>query len=385
VNFPGLQGNNITLANAFIITNSTSAFSQRAASGFSLPTTGGLSLPGVYSLHCLSANGVGIISPTYGDAYDIAGRWPVVYYPINYAYEDPRLFNFDGQTQDTNGNAWLLLPDGVTNLYIRPSAPSVVFCSNNLTDNGKYPPAHITNQCVFASPAPRTRTNIGVGEQVNLGLAGAPPGNLTWSTSAGTLETNGANIILTAPDTSNMVIVTVTYSGGSCSTAFLVIQPSGYLLENSNVTSAYCPPTNSNIYLEYSANVYVQPDTVNFGNISNYESGAIPITQGYYTNYSNRNHSANGPNGVTSNVVAGKGTLTIGDIIGGGGVPPYSNGQFTWPIQWSYSVGAGSTNVVQTINEIFTLAVTNGQTNITVQKGNSGYHLSSSNSIPAPN
>jgi hypothetical protein len=141
VNYPGLQGNNITLGSAPLTSNSTVVFSQRAASAFWLPTAGGLALPRAYSIHSLSANAIGIVSPTYGNAYVIDGRWPVypTLYTINYAYVDPGLVNFGGQTEDTNGIAWLLLPDGVTTL-LSPRAPSLVFCSTASTDNGKYTP-----------------------------------------------------------------------------------------------------------------------------------------------------------------------------------------------------------------------------------------------------
>src|SRR5215831_6897194 len=64
---------------------------------------------------------------------------------------------------------------------------------------GPTPPAPvetITSQTVATTPGARTRTRIGVGENVNLTHA---PGSAAWTTTAGTLSaTNGATVILTA-------------------------------------------------------------------------------------------------------------------------------------------------------------------------------------------
>jgi hypothetical protein len=246
----------------------------------------------------------------------------------------------------------------------------------------------ITNQCVATSPTNQARTTIGVGEQVNLWLLDSPNGTFPWSTSAGSLSsTNGTSTTLTAPGTAQSVTVTVECSCRSTSLTFAVISPSGFLFTNGYAYGGASPPAQNWIGFDYHANVYVQPDSVNFGNISFYESGAVPITTGYYSSppYPSQNHPPNGPHSVTSTVVPGLGTDNgIGDEIGGSATVPFSNGQFTWPIVWSHSVGNTSQVSVETINEMFTLTGSASTGTLQIQKGASGYTLSSPNSTPQP-
>jgi hypothetical protein len=58
-------------------------------------------------------------------------------------------------------------------------------------------PETITSETVVTDPAPRTRTTVGVGEEVDMTHA---PGTATWAMTAGTLSaTTGVTVRLTAP------------------------------------------------------------------------------------------------------------------------------------------------------------------------------------------
>src|SRR5262249_49282106 len=81
------------------------------------------------------------------------------------------------------------------------------------------PPEKITSLTIFEQPGARTRTTIGVGEQVFLTHS---PGGATWTTTAGTVSPGtGTIVIFTAPDTAQ----TVTVTGGAATIAFTVISP----------------------------------------------------------------------------------------------------------------------------------------------------------------
>jgi hypothetical protein len=247
---------------------------------------------------------------------------------------------------------------------------------------------YITNQCIATTPANQARTTIGVGEEVNLWLVNPPCCDCTWSTSAGTLSvTNGTSTTFTAPDTNTAAIITVYYNGDSCSKPFDVIQPIGLLYENDTTNSPYmnnCPtPTTTHIVLGYYAFVYAQPDTVNFGKISLFESKACATTNGFFVAHPPKPfcHPPNGPNAITSVVIPGKGTFSgWHDMISGGAtgfdsLSSYSNGSFTWPIVSSYAIGSGSQHSIQTVNQTSTLVVGGTSATLEVQKGNSGYKL----------
>ena len=86
----------------------------------------------------------------------------------------------------------------------------------------------LISQCVATTPSNRARTNIGVGEQVNLYFNPAlPTTNITWSATAGSLSVtnNSSTNLFTAPDNATNVTVTATIGSMPVNFYFKVFEP----------------------------------------------------------------------------------------------------------------------------------------------------------------
>jgi hypothetical protein len=143
----------------------------------------------------------------------------------------------------------------------------------------------IDSYCVAATPSDKYRTTIGVGEEVILTVSGNPPGEVTWSTSAGTLlYTNATATKLTAPERqTNPVTVTMQHSGGAiCEKKFDVIEPTSEIAYISSTD--YYPPGVQGVGMQLV--VTVQPTTVSFYRVDGLEF-PCPATSiwGYFTNF----------------------------------------------------------------------------------------------------
>jgi hypothetical protein len=145
----------------------------------------------------------------------------------------------------------------------------------------------ITNQCVATTPTNRARTIVGVGEEVVLGLAGAPPGICAWSASAGSLSNaTGTRTLFTAPSNAMMATVTVTLPGGqSLRRDFTVLEPGG--VDHSDLLEVYDfdeGESGAGMYCR----VYLGPTNVSFYRVQLMEvaTNAASIT-GYYADSRN--------------------------------------------------------------------------------------------------
>jgi hypothetical protein len=207
----------------------------------------------------------------------------------------------------------------------------------------------ITNQCVATTPANQSRTTIGVGEDVNLWLVGSPSGTFTWSTSAGSVSpTSGTSTTLTAPGNAATATVTVSYTGGSCSQSFNVIEPANVYYLKQDLYHTY-----DKADIGFKALVYLQPDSVNFGAVLAQEEQAYCTATGVYSAYNGLGHQPYIPVVFGNTVVSGRGT---GDAVGNGlpndtcysGITditllmPYTNGTEKIVIPWDFKVGNGS-------------------------------------------
>ncbi len=93
------------------------------------------------------------------------------------------------------------------------------------------PPETITSQTVALTPGARTRTTIGVGEEVKLTHA---PGSAGWTTSVGPTPlsaTNGDRVIFTAPDTAPATTQRITVTAGAATISFDVLAPTSVAQE----------------------------------------------------------------------------------------------------------------------------------------------------------
>jgi len=161
-----------------------------------------------------------------------------------------------------------------------PAAPAGTLTATNFSSGS--PVIQITNQCVATTPANRARTILGVGEEVRLGLAGAPSGAYAWSASAGSVsDASGAATTFTAPSNAMTATLTLTLPGGqSLNRAFTVVEPSG--VDHADLLSVYDFDTNESGAGMY-CRVYVGPTNVSFYRVQLMEvaTNAADIT-GYY-------------------------------------------------------------------------------------------------------
>ena len=230
----------------------------------------------------------------------------------------------------------------------------------------------ITNLAVSAIPTNRTRLTVGVGERVNLNLAGNPAGNYTWSTSAGGVQpTNGTATTFTAPSNAANATVRVNYDGGSCTMQFTAIEPSGILGTNARAQTGY---TTNRAGAGMIIDNYLLPLTVSFYRVQAQE---VPATSnlnvtGYFAN---TNFFPTGP--PIHNAAAGAGPWIGTGWDNKNGVDtaasgttlvsrqPWAAGSFTWPVPVVWRIGSGPTNNLTRTDQTFSIT-TNGT--VSVQK-----------------
>ena len=277
----------------------------------------------------------------------------------------------------------LLCPPTNTPVKIQKIIPSggltfleVLFCDGPLPDKkGKNVstvliqqqfvealPVSITSETVETSPGARTRTDIGVGENVTLTHSSSC--SVTWTTTAGTLFPVGNTAILTAPDTAQKVTVT---AGGATKT-FNVVAPTSVAMDiapGSGVKHTLNKP-DSGIHVR----VFLGPATVNFTNVSYREldvAGVPSAGAGAYScNPFAAGHCAGAVAGacppitMTNTVVATKGTrAAVGDCAYSGhcgGTPPFTPGSVTITIPYEYRVGAGAFHAFANVIQVHALA-----------------------------
>ena len=262
--------------------------------------------------------------------------------------------------QDTNAELWVLLPDNDPDNV----TPKVKGKRNySFSVNGtEYTLTHV---CVADTPTNKARLTIGVCEDVDLG---GMPTNTTWSASAGTLNTNkGPRVRFTAPDTETKpATVTVSVANAEPLTLdFTVLKPQKVTYENVGLVTGVTNP----LGMFFFANVYVQPDTVSFGNIVFQEGETAPVVTGYFSYQADSNHLA-GDYLLQQDFVPGKGILIGGDQIQGGTRgPAYTNGTFTWHIPCRYYTPGNHVYQFSTVDQVKTLtATTSSNASLTITK-----------------
>jgi hypothetical protein len=129
---------------------------------------------------------------------------------------------------------------------------------------------------------------------------------------------------------------------------------------------------------------YIQPSDVSFDGVIIREKHCPAVATGYFLPQNGQDHVP-GSDLTIGPTVEGKGCLANGadQIQGGdGGIgPPYSKGDFTWPIPWEFQVGSGApkqfatVNHVKSIDSAGTLTISKGGTSLskTLNEASSGY------------
>jgi hypothetical protein len=200
------------------------------------------------------------------------------------------------------------------------------------------------------TPRNLDRTTLGVGEEVDLYFYPSFPGNLTWTTTAGSVFP-GTNYYtrLTAPSNAADATVTFTYGSMTGSTTFHVVEPTGVDHATITSTSTYgnnVPGAGMHV------SVVIGPTNVSFYKVQMFEVGQPASNiSGYFLNpqhtplahddstLANKWHGLNQDNSVgdgMDNCFYGTTSLLPS---------PWSPGSFTWHIPALWKVGNdGSTN-----------------------------------------
>ena len=258
---------------------------------------------------------------------------------------------------------------------------------DNNTEVDLYPPGKaatvhvvkIKTETVATAPADRTRKTIGVGEAVDLTFLPSGLSPISWVHSGvgGLDKTTGGSVKFTASDVAGSSTITATYAGHDFPVAFTTIEPTGVLFENYSLVDAVVPTEGGDFYfIRYFAQIYVQPDTVNFGNIELYESAAPSEKEGYFEDKNIPDHEANGGHDVDG-YEEGKGSsMEDADDIAMSAIgAPYSDGTMTWAIDWSYTVGVGEQKIIERVDQVADLNVGTNKTTFTITKDVSGVYI----------
>lgn len=228
----------------------------------------------------------------------------------------------------------------------------------------------ITSQTVATVPKDRTRTTIGVGEEVNLTFS---PGSASWSTSGGRLSaTTGTKVRFTAPDRATSVTIQAVGSSCTAKIEFTVIEPTGVMMERNPGTGTW--HTHGIPSVGMRLRIFILPVHVSFENISIIEGDCVGKVTGYFigTSLDGIHHSGHGAGTpvTVGTVVEGRGSKVDGvDTAQSGHCnfgTPYRNGGFTWNIPWSFRVGTGAWKQFATVSQKFTI---NTAGTMTVTKG----------------
>jgi hypothetical protein len=350
--FEYLQGESAGLCNdpssPSFITSGCGALS--ASVHFILNTTGGRSVAGWQNVLGIWANAFAAVAASYPSQY--------------YTWQPgegltfggvPQAATILGQTAGTDGSVIVSVPAG----EVIEGTPTVIQTGVSILSPtvSNYTLIH---QCVATFPPNQNRTNIGVGEKVNLSLSGSPTGTFSWSCSSGSLtNTSASSNLFTAPDTAKTATVTVSFTGGTESVTFNVIGPTGCQFAN--------PLGDKHVQGYTSAGFWglitILPTNASFGAIQVWEdSVAATATTGFWTNI--------GPHPASTTWIGNTNNVNLNyDGISAKGGPGVVPGGFTWAIPMRYRVGSGSGYLFTTNTQAFS-ADTNGTA--TISKGGPG-------------
>jgi hypothetical protein len=270
---------------------------------------------------------------------------------------------------NTNGSTWGLVAVSAPSGASVPLIPGATLSNPNNNPVFQMKAYQLVSQCVATTPANQSRTNLGVGEQVYLYFNPAlPTTNVTWSVTAGSLAVaSGITNLFTAPSNAANVTVTVTIGSAPVNFHYKVYAPTGYARAQIVATDNAYGTDNAGAGMQIE--IWIGPTNVSFGAVSIMEVGEVATNAtGYFANTntwpaSNLDHGQHGANewaqlGQDNSV--GPDTADSGTCI-----PPWSAGNFTWPIPVDWKVGNGPTNSMTGWSQNFTIDASG---TVTIQK-----------------
>ncbi len=221
--------------------------------------------------------------------------------------------------------------------------------------------AAVTSQMVMTEPPDRARTRMAVGERVELTYS---LGAATWAPADHLSAANGASVTFTAPDVEGTLTITATGGGCSAAITLTVVEPDTVrMIKRFSRANRVLHHANS-LTLQFSTNVFLGPDDVNFHRVQVIESEALATASGVLTaNGGLGHHPAATGTGFTTHVQAGMGTfLSEHDNVGVSNPAPWvapQTGAVLIPIPWRWRVGAaGPFRRLHTVNQRFNVDAT---------------------------
>jgi hypothetical protein len=228
-----------------------------------------------------------------------------------------------------------------------------------LQDTGNVFSGVLTPQDNFSG---RSTTRFGIAEVINLSysaqVSATEIGGLQWSivSGGGSLSNAGTDgtATYTAPGNSatvvlRLAVVSGTSQGEKEDYTITVVTPSGGLLsKSSNVRH-----TQGYISVGFQGHIFIAPTDVSFVNVEFAEGSASGVGSGYFAFLNGYQHPPTDPPasvGFCDSVLGCEVLNTIDQVDTGDGPPPFSNGDFLWPIPWQYQAPGGALTTFMTAN-----------------------------------
>jgi len=232
--------------------------------------------------------------------------------------------------------------------------------------------AEIRHETVFATPACRERTLLGVGESVlfffkphqivthfncTSGEVTEPSPYQQWSGEGGFVETGMDAAVFTASHTAAVSCVTMEVGGCSQEYEFKIVEPEGFHVES--VDHIYYDNNGYSGLFDLTFNNLLMPTNVSFGMVQVMEVPRVATNAvGYYAQPSKSEMLDHGKHGAGRWRNVGVNNRSDDFVRAGYNAPPWlEGGSFTWPIPvaWRVYGDEGVTNIFTQTDQRFEL------------------------------
>jgi hypothetical protein len=210
--------------------------------------------------------------------------------------------------------------------------------------------ADLTPQDNFSG---RSNIQYGLGEKIDLsftstpaGVTSAQAGGLMWTIDegGGSLlgNTNGIDTytapVTAGPVTLKLKVLTGPSKNRGPSPSRQIIAPSGAHMRKKPGTGVI--HNQGNCSVGFLGEAFLHPKNVSFINIRFAEGNGTAVASGYYAANDGDVHQLGAEN-VVMNCNTSTGCYAFDDLVLTDGPPPFSDGDFLWPIEWQYVTGSG--------------------------------------------
>jgi hypothetical protein len=211
----------------------------------------------------------------------------------------------------------------------------------------------------------RSTSRFGIAEVINLSfnaqVTAAALGGLQWSivSGGGSLANAGTagTATYTAPATAATVVLRLAIVSGSSQGTkkdytITIVTPSGGLETKSGLYNIR--HTQGYISVGFRAVAFLGPTDVSFANLHFAEGSALAVASGYFASLNGHAHPPTStplPTIGSCDSVIGCQVLNVVDTVDTqDDPPPFSSGDFLWPIPWQYQAPGGALTTFTTVN-----------------------------------